>query len=61
MLVFGPEFNLLCVAFSYSASVCFRAKCILIHRGYSDFLLNMAFISSSEVEIFIFHEWRSHE
>ena len=25
------------------------------------FLLNMAFILSSEVEIFIFHEWQSHE
>ena len=34
---------------------------IKIYRGYSNFLLNMAFISPSEVEIFIFHEWRSHE
>ena len=33
----------------------------ILNKGYSFFLLNMAFISSSEVENILFHEWRSHE
>ena len=28
----------------------FKTSILQIHRGYSNFLLNMAFISSSEVE-----------
>ena len=34
----------------------------IINRGYSNFLLNIAFISSSEVEnIYVFLELRSHK
>ena len=45
-------------------------NCILLYYDAYDMqyiediqilLLNMAFISPSEVENFIFHEWRSHE
>ena len=33
---------------------------ILIHRGYSNFGMNMSFISSVKQKS-VFHEWRSHE
>ena len=33
----------------------------LINRGDSNFVMNMAFISSCEVKNYIFHEWQSHK
>ena len=48
------------LSFSYKILILCHSI-IRIHRGYSNILLNMSFISQVKWTIFIFHEWRSQE